>query len=287
MDIIEHRDPAPLKMLGEEFWKTGDIKVFTMAGLRERDALSNEDWVDPIVQLAMQASQDIRSNLEELDRLKIEAQRVHMWMIDEPNYIRHRIASRPTPKGMHWPWVHGNDLSLASTDDPTDTLDTLDLWYAQEKLQSLKLIHGGIEHDMAGVINRLPEWNTAAKRKDLGRGSPWFERVVSNIGMGGHPTTGDGKFLPIPFEKQASWPSPEEVDEQFYHEVLPPLMSQWLEESLSDGNTDDHTDLDTAGVGSDIPSVSAQTPQVAEEELNDEELEQYLGITIATWQAYS
>jgi hypothetical protein len=229
----------------------------------------------------MQASQDIRCNEEELQRLRTEAQRVRMWMIDEPNYIRHRIATRSTPDGIHWPWDRTDNSSLAEVSHPKNVLDILDLWYAQEKLEALERMHEGIQHDMAGVIQHIPEWTRAARRKDLGRGSPWHQREVSNCGIGEEPTLGEGSFLPIPSDKLAVWQTLAELDEQFYRNDLPHLLAEWDEESLSGGEDNDAeraTDL--------ARSAADHQVVVAEEELNDEELEQSLGITIATWQAY-
>ncbi len=259
------------RMLEAEFWLNGDLSVFTRPRIRMRTPYFGEQWNEPTTRKALLAWQEIQCNREELARLTVEAQRLCMWMNDEPNYIRHRISLKSSGKGIHWPWTIKHHLQQHKQNPAVlnEILDTLDIWYAQERLQELDRRHVAIEHDMGPIAHIIPTWSIAnGRRQDLGRGSPWHERHI--------PAVGDPAHVSIPPNMVARW----QTHWMQRGLELPNMADEWDNEELQeleDGYGNTHI-TDTDDSEDMLHNLGKQVLQ-ADEEMDDDELMEMFGLT--------
>jgi hypothetical protein len=166
-----NHDPDLPRFLNKQEFGKGDIAMFGDPSLWSRKGVSNEAWVQQTTQEAMQCFQRIRCCREELDRLRVEARRLRMWMVDEPNYMWHRIQTATPSLGVHGAWQANLEEVKAN-----DLLESLDVWYAHERVNDLERHHAKMWRDLQKVRYDIPEMDICARREDRGKGSHWHNR---------------------------------------------------------------------------------------------------------------
>jgi hypothetical protein len=169
-----HDEDVPALLTSEEFLK-GDLAVFTNPQLRSRNAYSSELWVKKTTQDAVRLFQLRQCLREELERLRVESQRLRMWIVDEPNYIFHRIdtALGQSSLGLFGAWEC--DPLACSADS---LLQALDIWYAHERVMDLKPVHAAMCRHMTRTGVHIEQCDVCAVRADKGPGSHWYNREI-------------------------------------------------------------------------------------------------------------